>query len=146
MSRATKYFSIIILLLPMSLVAHALDTIHNFSIAEVLESDTAKNKLVDFKFYFGDQNPGKIVKTFGTVSTNQKTNSFAKSDQAACEWVFISALIELKNRAFEMGGNAVINIKSNYKDNLTSSNTTFQCGAGAILAGVALQGKVVTLE
>ena len=44
------------------------------------------------------------------------------------------------------GGNAVINIKSNYKNNTTESDTTFKCGAGNIMAGVALIGTVVRLE
>jgi uncharacterized protein YbjQ (UPF0145 family) len=55
-------------------------------------------------------------------------------------------MIALKKRAIKEGGNAVVDIKSNYKNNLTSSSETFQCGAGAVMAGVALTGKVVTLE
>ncbi|MBF4217373.1 excinuclease, partial [Vibrio anguillarum] len=55
-------------------------------------------------------------------------------------------MIALKDRAIKEGGNAVVNIKSNYKNNLTSSNDTFQCGAGAVMAGVALSGEVVKLK
>ncbi|EIU7865318.1 excinuclease, partial [Vibrio vulnificus] len=56
------------------------------------------------------------------------------------------AMIVLKERAIKEGGNAVVDIKSNYKNNLTSSVDTFQCGAGAMVAGVALTGKVVKLK
>ncbi|MGK0409717.1 MAG: hypothetical protein ACJASB_001875 [Shewanella psychromarinicola] len=54
-------------------------------------------------------------------------------------------MITLKERAIKEGGNAVIGIKSNYKNNLTSSNDSFQCGAGTLVAGVARTGKVVKL-
>lgn len=73
-------------------------------------------------------------------------NAFNKTDEKACNWAFLSAMIALKDRAVREGGNAVINIKSNYKNNLTSSEKTFQCGAGALMAGVALTGEVVTLK
>jgi uncharacterized protein YbjQ (UPF0145 family) len=49
----------------------------------------------------------------------------------------------LKERAIREGGNAVINIRSNYRNNMTSSNTTFKCGSAAFVAGVALVGTVV---
>ncbi|HIF5944891.1 TPA: hypothetical protein ACX3GK_003567 [Vibrio parahaemolyticus] len=55
-------------------------------------------------------------------------------------------MIALKERAIKEGGNAVLDIKSNYKNNLTSSSDTFQCGAGTMIAGVALTGKVVKLK
>lgn len=58
----------------------------------------------------------------------------------------MSAMISLRDRAVKLGGNAVINIKSNYKNNLTSSKDNFQCGAGAIVAGVALVGTVVEVK
>ncbi|POB08294.1 excinuclease, partial [Vibrio vulnificus] len=78
--------------------------------------------------------------------TNKKTNAFNKTDEEACNWVFLSAMIVLKERAIKEGGNAVVDIKSNYKNNLTSSVDTFQCGAGTMVAGVALTGKVVKLK
>lgn len=76
----------------------------------------------------------------------KKTNAFNKTDEEACNWVFLSAMIALKERAIKEGGNAVVDIKSNYKNNLTSSSDTFQCGAGTMIAGVALTGKVVKLK
>ena len=35
---------------------------------------------------------------------------------------------------------------NDYKNHLTSSNNTFQCGAGTFVAGVALVGEFVTLK
>ena len=44
------------------------------------------------------------------------------------------------------GGNAVINIKSNWKHRETSSETQYQCVMGLLMAGVALKGTVVRLR
>ena len=119
----------------------------DFSIQEALAQEQSKEKLGDdVRFYLGNQKHGTILKTWGEVGTNKKTNAFLKSDQEACTWAFLSAMIALKTRALREGGNAVIDIKSNYKGNETVSDTTFQCGAGNVVAGVALKGTVVKLK
>ena len=74
------------------------------------------------------------------------TNSVGKSDQKACQWALLSALKSFQQRAQSLGANAVVNIKSNYKNNTYSHPTEYQCGAGAIMAGVALKADVVKLE
>ncbi|QYJ87662.1 excinuclease [Shewanella mesophila] len=126
--------------------AFARDDIGAYSITEVLSSETAKAKLgSDVQFYFGEQTYTEPLQKMGDLRTNKKTNAFNKSDKEACEWVFLSALIALKKSAVKQGGNAIVNIKSNYKNHLTSSEETFQCGAGTMIAGVALTGEVVKL-
>ena len=128
-------------------VGNARDTVQSHSIEEVLSSANGKAKLgSDIKFAFGKKSLGIVKKNYGEFRTNKKTNAFGKSDEKACKWVFLSAMISLRDRAVTEGGNAVINIRSNYKNNTTSSETTFQCGAGAIMAGVALIGDVVTID
>ncbi|WP_415225364.1 excinuclease [Psychromonas sp.] len=125
----------------------ARDDVGSYLIAEALNSDVAKSKLgTDVAFYFGDQKYSKPQQEFGEFNTNKKTNAFNKTDEEACHWVFLSAMITLKDRAIKEGGNAIVDIKSNYKNDLVSSNETFQCGAGVVVAGVALTGKVVTLK
>jgi hypothetical protein len=127
--------------------AFARDDVGAYSISKAMNLDAAKSKLgTDIAFYFGAQHDGKVLEDFGEFKTNKKTNAFGKTDEEACNWVFLSAMISLKDRVIKEGGNAVINIKSNYKNNLTSNSDTFQCGAGAFVAGVALTGNVVTLE
>ena len=134
----------IVALCVVSSGALARDTVSSFSIAEALSTEQAKSLLgTEVKFYFGDQQHPKAEKTYGEFRTNKKTNAFGKSDKEACSWVFLSAMVALRDRAVREGGNAVINIKSNYKDNMTSSNDTFDCGAGNVVAGVALIGTVV---
>ena len=56
----------------------------------------------------------------------------------------LSALIELGERA-RLGANAVINIVSDYKKNVASSDAQYECHAGNIIAGVALRGTVATV-
>ena len=130
----------------ISTSAFARDDVQDYSFNDAMDKPAARTKLAgNIKFYFGDQDPGKIDKTLGEFDTNKKTNAFNKSDKEAWQWVFLSAMITLIQRAEKEGGNAVINIKSNYKGNLTSSNDNFKCGAGSIIAGVALTGTVVRL-
>lgn len=127
--------------------AQARDDIRDYSIAEALATENAKNILGDnIKFYFGAQKHGPINKRFGEFGSNKKTNGVGKSDRQACEWVFLSALKSLRDRAEKEGGNAVVNIRSNYRGSTTTSTDTFKCGSGALMSGVALLGDVVELK
>lgn len=127
--------------------ACARDDVQEYSIADALSSVQAKEILgTDIQFYFGDQPHAAIAKEFGEYSTSKKTNGVNKSDKEACEWVFLSAMKTFRDRAKNLGANAVVNIRSNYKNNLTSSTTTFTCGSGALMSGAALKGTAVTLK
>ena len=124
----------------------ARNTVSQYSIEDVLSQEQYKSRLTGISFYFGDQKHPTVAQSFGEARTNKKTNAFNKSDLYACQWVMMSALLQLHQRAQSLGGNAVINIKSNYKNNVVSSETQFTCGAGATVAGVALIGTVVKLK
>ncbi len=127
--------------------ASARDNIQDYSIADALASAQAKDILgTDIKFYFGDQPHGAIVKKFVESRTNKKTNGANKSDKEACEWAFLSTMKTLREKAQSLGANAVVNIRSNYRNNLTSSATTFKCGSGMLVSGVALVGDVVEIK
>ena len=141
-----RYLLIVLTCLVCLSLVHAREDIKSFPIEPVLNSDDGKQKLADVAFYFGDQAHPKVVQKLGEWSTSKKTNAFNKSDQAACDWAFLTALITMQQRALREGGNAVINIKSNYKNVETSSETEYQCGAGNIMAGVALKGTVAKIE
>ena len=116
-----------------------------FPIASALSTDAARNRLQGVDFYFGDQKHPEVLEDLGEFNTNKKTNAFNKSDKQACEWVFLSALMQLQERARSLNANAVINIKSNYKYHEYASETEFECGAGHIMAGVTLKGRIVKL-
>jgi hypothetical protein len=126
--------------------ADARDDELKFPVAEAMQSDTFQNELgSDVQFYWGDQSHPPVDQKFGEFPTNKKTNAFNKSDQEACEWALLSALVSLRDRALREGGNAVVNIKSNYKNQEFVSDSKYECGAGAFVAGVALKGTVVRL-
>ena len=69
--------------------------------------------------------------------------TIGKSAQKACDWVFYSALLNLKQQAKNMGGNAVANIESNWKNHATSSSKKYMCANGLWVSGVALKGTVI---
>lgn len=126
--------------------AHARDTKYLLPIAAGLEVQDAKSRLDgSVKFFFGNQETPKVVTKLGTDVTNLKTNAVGKSDEKACNWVFLSTMLALEKRAKQLGANAVINIVSYYKKEVMSSPTEFECHAGAVIAGVALRGEFVKI-
>lgn len=133
-------------LLAISLNAAARDDHKMLPLKEALEAPAAVEKLdKSIKLYFAGQPHPTVIKELGTWPTNKKTNAFGKSDVEACNWVFLSAMLTLQERAKKEGGNAVIDIKSNYRNIETASASEYMCGAGALMAGTAFKGTVVIL-
>jgi len=129
-------------------VAQARDDRLMFPVKDAMaKGETTKDRLDhEIKMYFGKQATPPVEKKIGEWTSNKKTNAANKSDQEACEIAFVSAAIALQERAKREGGNAVINIKSVYKNENVENNTEYLCGAGTFLSGVALRGTVVTLK
>ena len=126
--------------------AYARDDRLKFPIQDGLNSAPAQGKIDNnVRLFWGDQQFPTPLQTFGTYTTNKKTNALNKSDHEACDINFISAIISLQQKAREDGGNAVVNIHSYYKSVDVSSQTDYECGAGTFLSGVALRGTVVKL-
>ena len=119
-----------------------------FPVAEGMEKGKSTKDRIDpdIRVYFGKQKTPAIDRKMGEFTSNKKTNAANKSDQEACDLAFISAVIALQQRARKEGGNAVVNIRSVYKQEDSDSPTEFICGAGKIMAGVALRGTVVKLK
>jgi uncharacterized protein YbjQ (UPF0145 family) len=138
--------AILTLCLAIALPAHARDTRHLLPIAVAMEVKDAQDKLDgSVKFYFGDQPSPQVLTNLGSDVSNRKTNAFGKSDEKACNWAFLSAMVALEKRAQQLDANAVINIVSYYNKKVMSSATEFECHAGAIIAGVALKGEFVKI-
>ena len=130
-----------------SSLALARDTSLKLKYDYAMSSPTAIEKLgTDVKFYFGSSTTPATAETFGEFMANKKTNAFNKTDEEACKWVFLSAMMSLRDRARSLNADAVINIKSYYKKNLMDSATEFECGAGGVMAGVTLKGTPVKLK
>ena len=125
----------------------ARDTVRNFPLQESITKGFAQGHLNNnVQLFFAGGDEPAILETLKNISTSRKTDGFGKSDETACEWAFFSALIALQNRALQEGGNAVINILSNYKNKEFSSDSLFQCGAGTFVVGVALKGTIAKIE
>ena len=126
----------------------ARDERNTFPIKAALAKGQAfKEKLApDIALYFGRQKTPAVDKRLGEWTSNKKTNAFNKTDQEACEVAFVSAAASLQERARQEGGNAVVNIRSVYKNSNVESETQYLCGSGAVMAGVALRGTVVTFK
>lgn len=128
-------------------MAAARDDQRMYPLADALNTPDAIAKLdPEIKLYFGSQRHPKVAQTLGEWKTNKKTNGFGKEDKVACEWAFLSAALELQERARKEGGDAVIDIRSNYKNMERSSDMEYMCGSGALMSGVALKGTVVKLS
>ena len=126
--------------------AHARDTVVNVRLADVLDMPEAKTKLDgSVKFFLAGQATPKVLKKFREDVSNLKTNAVGKSDEDSCKWVALSTLISMQKSAKEAGANAVVGITSYYKKSETTSNTTIECHAGAMMSGVALKGTYATV-
>jgi uncharacterized protein YbjQ (UPF0145 family) len=126
--------------------AFARDDVLMLPIANAMATPQAQQKLGNsVKFFFGTHPATRITQSFGNFVANPKTNAFAKSEATACEWVFLSALISLQERAASVGANAVVNIESFYQKHEVSSQTEYECHKGFLMAGVALRGDLVRL-
>ncbi|WP_347903446.1 excinuclease [Pseudomonas purpurea] len=99
------------------------------------------------KFYLAGTKPaGNMTVISPNAVTNKKTNAFNKSDEVACEWALQSALITLHQAAKKVGANAVTDIASFYKSNERKDAKTYECHAGAVMAGVALRGNLSKVQ
>lgn len=135
--------------LGLSLPAAARDDRLKFPVADAVAAAgiaRAESQLdPGIQMFWGKQTYPKPTQTFGTFTSNKKTNFFGKSDKEGCEWVWLSAAKALQERAKREGGNAVVDIMSIYKNIEFVSETEYECGAGSIMGGVALRGTVVKL-
>jgi hypothetical protein len=130
-----------------TLPALARDTGHMFDIQNALAANDAKSRLGDqIAFYFGDQAHPAVARTISEVVANRKTNAFGKSDLEACQWVFLSSLLALRDAALERGADAVVNIESYYDRKAVSDAENYECHAGNVVAGVVLKGDLVKLQ
>jgi hypothetical protein len=146
MNSINKAFAAVALALAASAPVQAADRINMIKVEDAMAANGARERLGDsVKFYFGSSATPKVAERRGPVKTSRKTNSFGKSPSESCNWVFLSAMLELKQAAEKAGANAVINIESNYNNVPRSSTTEIECHDGAIMSGIALKGEMVRL-
>ena len=125
--------------------AQARNTEHNFPIKNVLENPNFQDKLnANIKLVFGKPVAANAtVVGEGEYKTAKKTNSFNKTDQEACDWAFLSAIMALQSKAASLNADTVTNIKSFDNNGELSSDSEYRCRAGAMVSGVSLKGTMV---
>lgn len=143
-----KKIIFLLLITCISIPALGRDTTHLFDVQEALAANDARGRLGnEVKFYFGDQPHSAIERVVSQdIVANRKTNAFGKSDLNACQWVFLSAMLALRDAALQRGANAVVNIESFYDKNPFSDRERYECHAGNVVAGVVLKGDLVVLK
>jgi len=146
--KVTGFAALLVSLSICAPIAQARDTTHHLPVKDVIEMGKARGDLGDdVKLYFaGQSHPAVQTVLVKGITTNKKTNAANKSDEEACKWVMLTALIQMQQGARSRGGNAVVNIESYYKKTVFRSKDQYECHAGGILSGVALRGDVVKLK
>lgn len=132
-------------------VASAADTLLTMPIDQALASQAAKERidpntklLFGFNRLEGATDP-TLYKTVKRVRrpVNKVQEGPVLTDAQLCETVFVQAVQDLQQRAAQSGSNAVMEIRSNWKDDETSSDSTYVCAKGAAYIGVALKATLV---
>lgn len=141
---AVMAFAIPVLL--MATPAAAEDAVSTHAIENVLQRPDFGSQMEGVTFSFGAGSPAVSRRIEEGVTTSVRTRKFGRSTEESCQWVMMSALIQLRQRAIDLGGNAVINIRSNWRNVEWSSESEYQCASGFLMAGVALKGDVVEIR
>ncbi|WP_454762616.1 heavy metal-binding domain-containing protein [Cupriavidus campinensis] len=132
-------------------MASAADDLLPMPIDKALASPGAKERIdPNVKLLFGfnkldGATQGLSYKTVKRVRrpVSKVANGPTPTDQELCESVFVQAVQDLQQQATQGGANAVVQIHSNWKDDETSSETTYVCAKGAAYIGVALKATLV---
>ena len=121
-------------------------TILDLDAQAAASSALGTERLLDVPYFLKGQAHSAIAQDLGVFRSNQRTNAFNKSDEAACQIAFLSAVIQFQKRAQSLGGDAVVDLTSITADKPLDSATQYRCAAGNIVANVALTGRVVKLK
>jgi hypothetical protein len=96
-------------------------------------------RLEGFRFQWG----GGGGTSLGTSESRRSTNGIGKSDESACQWALLSALLAIKADAQARGGTAVVNLRSFAEGADFVSTTEYQCISGATNSRVYIRGTIV---
>lgn len=124
------------------------DTPANFSIEEARAQADFASATEGVTFYFGNQGHPGIAQRFerNAMTSQRSRSSSANNPGPGCHRAFLNALVSLRNHALAQGGNAVVNVRSNWNHVEFSSATEYQCVRGRMMSGVALKGDIVRLR
>ena len=136
--------AVVLALLPVA--AHAKDEQRLFDIAFVMGSPEARERFDDtIRFYWSGQAAPAPLQTFKIHTSERKTFLPTRTEREACDQSFVEALAALRDAARAVGANAVVEIKSLYKNREFRSPAEYECRLGYFAAGVTLEGTLVKL-
>jgi len=126
--------------------AQARDERMLFDVQAALSSPEGRDRFDDtVQFFWADQPYPAPQQSFGIHTAERKTFAPTRTDEGACRRAFIATLAALRDAAKAAGANAVVDIKSLYKNREFRSDTQFECRAGYVVSGVSLEGRLVKL-
>jgi len=131
--------------LTVATAAWARATFLDIPVSEAKASAQSGN-LLDVPFYMKGEPHPKVIRGISEIESNRRSNAFGKSDRDACHVAFLSAIIALQQRAKADGGNAIVDIRSITRHNDLDSSSNYRCVAGAMVANVALTGRIVKID
>lgn len=115
-------------------------------IDRALATAEGKDRFDDtIQFYYADRRYPQPLESFGIHTTQRRVFAPVHTDEEACQKAFIEALAALRDAVKAKGGNAVVDIKSIYKNREFRSETQYECRAGYVVTGVSLEGRLVKL-
>lgn len=127
--------------------AQARDILLNLDIYDAMHDPASAQQIgTDVAFFFAGQNTPPIGQTYEEFDSPQKAALTEAPEAQACRSAFLSALAKLRERTLATGGNAVVNIVSDFKKKVSASDISYECHAGTIHVGVALKGTIVKLQ
>ena len=97
----------------------------------------------DVAFYWANQQPPKPGTSLGEVELKAKRAKIDGTDKYNCQLALMAVLNGFHKKAVAAGGNAVGNIVSYYKKQVSGTDTQYQCNAGASGGVVWLKGTIL---
>lgn len=127
-------------------IASAEDNWVYMPVKDALQSDLAKDKLDSgISFFMKGQSHPRTSNETREYTANKRARKFGRSEEEACHYAFVSALLSFQQRANKEGRNAAIDLYSVTKDKKFESSDQYSCLVGGMVANVALRGKVANI-
>ncbi len=124
--------------------AVAMDMPLHLPLAEVVGGHNYAARVGDsVTFVFGATRDGE---TLGTISSAQRKRNTDNTDEAACQFTLLAALADLRDQAVRQGGDAVVDIVSDYRERPFSSAGEYECHVGSNGVFVTLKGTLMRLR
>jgi len=127
--------------------AHARDEQRLYAIADALATPMGRDRFDDtIRFFWAEQDTPAAQQSFSIHTAERKTFLPTRTELEACDQSFIEALASLRDAARKIGADAVVGIKSLYKNREFRSATQYECRLSYFSASVTLEGRLVKLQ